>query len=222
GRRHGRHRHAPRDPRRTAAPGRAACGRPCRHEDPRGPARGPLTARAVLSSSTGAPLRRFADNARPHLPAACVSEPTAARRKAALVFIFLVVLIDVLAFGLIIPVLPHLVEEFTGSTSRAALWIGVFGTVFAAIQFLCSPTQAALSDRYGRRPVILLSCLGLGLDFVIMALAPSLWWLLVARVFSGVFSASFSTANAYVADIVPADARAKSYGMIGAAFGVGF
>jgi len=156
------------------------------------------------------------------LGAPCVSEPTASRRKAALVFIFLVVLIDVLAFGLIIPVLPHLVEEFTGSTATAALWIGVFGTVFAAIQFLSSPIQGALSDRYGRRPVILLSCLGLGIDFVIMALAPTLWWLLLARVFSGVFSASFTTANAYVADITPPEQRAKSYGLIGAAFGVGF
>lgn len=151
-----------------------------------------------------------------------MSEPTSQRRKAALVFIFLVVLIDVLAFGLIIPVLPHLVEEFTGSTASAALWIGVFGTVFAAIQFLCAPIQGALSDRHGRRPVILLSCLGLGLDFVVMALAPTLWWLLLARVFSGVFSASFTTANAYVADIIAPDQRAKSYGMIGAAFGLGF
>ncbi len=143
-------------------------------------------------------------------------------RKAALVFIFLVVLIDVLAFGLIIPVLPHLVEKFTGSASGAALWIGVFGTVFAAIQFVCAPIQGALSDRYGRRPVILLSCLGLGIDFIIMALAPTLWWLLLARVFSGVFSASFSTANAYIADITAPEQRAKSFGLIGAAFGVGF
>ena len=151
-----------------------------------------------------------------------MTTPAPSPRKAALAFIFLVVLIDVLAFGLIIPVLPHLVEEFTGSTATAALWIGVFGTVFAAIQFVSSPIQGALSDRYGRRPVILLSCLGLALDFAIMALAPSLWWLLLARVFSGVFSASFSTANAYVADVVPPEARAKSYGMIGAAFGLGF
>ncbi|MBP6797801.1 MAG: TCR/Tet family MFS transporter [Luteimonas sp.] len=148
--------------------------------------------------------------------------PSSAPRKAALAFIFLVVLIDVLAFGLVLPVLPHLVEEFTGSKSQAALWIGVFGTVFAAIQFVCSPIQGALSDRYGRRPVILLSCLGLGLDFIIMALAPSLWWLLLARVFSGVFSASFTTANAYIADITPPEQRAKSYGLVGAAFGVGF
>ncbi len=144
-------------------------------------------------------------------------------RNAALVFIFFTVLIDVLSFGLIIPVLPHLIEDFTGgNTAHAAYWIGVFGTVFAAIQFFSSPVQGALSDRYGRRPVILLSCLGLGLDFCFMALANALPWLLVGRVISGITSASFTTANAYVADITSADKRAKSYGLIGAAFGAGF
>lgn len=147
----------------------------------------------------------------------------AAPRRAALAFIFVVVLIDVLSFGLIIPVLPRLVQGFVGGdTADAAWWVGVFGAVFAAIQFVSSPIQGALSDRYGRRPVILLSCLGLGLDFVLMALAPSLWWLLAARVISGVCSASFTTANAYIADITAPQDRAKSYGMIGAAFGVGF
>jgi DHA1 family tetracycline resistance protein-like MFS transporter len=144
-------------------------------------------------------------------------------RNAALIFIFFTVLIDVLSFGLIIPVLPHLIEDFTGgNTAHAAYWIGVFGTVFAGIQFFSSPVQGALSDRYGRRPVILLSCLGLGLDFCFMALANALPWLLVGRVISGITSASFTTANAYVADITSADKRAKSYGLIGAAFGVGF
>ena len=144
-------------------------------------------------------------------------------RKAALAFIFVTVLIDVLAFGLIIPVLPHLVEQFVGGkTDVAAYWIGAFAFVFAAIQFVTSPIQGALSDRYGRRPVILLSCLGLGLDFIFMALAPSLAWLFVGRVISAITSASFTTANAYVADVTPPDQRAKSYGMIGAAFGVGF
>jgi len=144
-------------------------------------------------------------------------------RKAALVFIFVTVLIDVLAFGLIIPVLPHLVEEFAGGdTATAAYWIGAFGFAFAAIQFVSSPVQGALSDRFGRRPVILLSCLGLGVDFVFMALAPSLGWLFVGRVISAMTSASFTTANAYVADVTPPDKRAKSYGMIGAAFGLGF
>jgi DHA1 family tetracycline resistance protein-like MFS transporter len=149
--------------------------------------------------------------------------PTQGKRSAALAFIFVTVLIDVLAFGLIIPVLPHLIQDFVGGdTTHAAYWVGIFGTVFAAIQFFSSPIQGALSDRYGRRPVILLSCLGLGLDFCFMALAPALLWLLVGRVISGITSASFTTANAYVADITPADKRAKSYGFLGAAFGLGF
>jgi DHA1 family tetracycline resistance protein-like MFS transporter len=144
-------------------------------------------------------------------------------RRAALAFIFVTVLIDVLSFGLIIPVLPHLIEGFVGGdTAHAAYWIGVFGTVFAAIQFFSSPVQGALSDRFGRRPVILLSCLGLGLDFCFMALAGTLPWLLVGRIISGITSASFTTANAYVADVTAPEKRAKSYGMIGAAFGLGF
>lgn len=144
-------------------------------------------------------------------------------RNAALAFIFVTVLIDVLSFGLIIPVLPHLVEDFVGgSTVNAAYWIGVFGTVFAAIQFFSSPVQGALSDRFGRRPVILVSCLGLGLDFCFMALANTLPWLFVGRMISAMTAASFTTANAYVADVTPHEKRAKSYGMIGAAFGLGF
>lgn len=144
-------------------------------------------------------------------------------RRAALVFIFVTVLIDVLSFGLIIPVLPHLIEQFVGGdTAHAAYWVGAFGFVFAAIQFVTAPIQGALSDRFGRRPVILLSCLGLGLDFVFMALAPSLAWLMVGRIISAITSASFTTANAYVADVTPPEHRAKSFGMIGAAFGVGF
>src|SRR5262245_31149860 len=96
------------------------------------------------------------------------SAPASGARRAALVFIFITVLIDVLSFGLIIPVLPHLIERFVdGDTARAAVWVGVFGTVFALVQFVFSPIQGSLSDRFGRRPVILLSCLGLGLDFVL-------------------------------------------------------
>ena len=146
-------------------------------------------------------------------------------RKAALVFIFITVLIDVLAFGVIIPVLPHLVQQFVGGdTSTAAYWTGLFAFAFSLVQFFSAPIQGALSDRYGRRPVILLSCLGLGLgiDFVLMALAQSLPWLLVARIFSGVFSASFTTANAYIADVTAPEKRARAFGMIGAAFGLGF
>ena len=146
-----------------------------------------------------------------------------AARKAALVFIFITVLIDVLAFGVIIPVLPHLVQEFAGGdTSHAAYWVGIFGTLFATVQFFASPVQGALSDRFGRRPVILLSCLGLGLDFIFMAMAPSLAWLFAGRMISALTSASFTTARAYVADVTSPEQRARSFGMIGAAFGVGF
>lgn len=144
-------------------------------------------------------------------------------RKAALVFIFITVLIDILSFGLIIPVLPHLVQQFVGGDiGLASLWVGVFGTMFALIQFVTAPIQGTLSDRYGRRPVILLSCLGLGLDFVFMALAPSLMWLFVGRIISAITSASFTTANAYIADVTAPDKRAQAFGMIGAAFGLGF
>ncbi|MFY2763982.1 TCR/Tet family MFS transporter [Arenimonas sp. MALMAid1274] len=140
-----------------------------------------------------------------------------------MIFIFVTVLIDILAFGLIIPVLPHLVEEFAGGdTGTAVMWVGLFGMVFSAVQFVFSPIQGALSDRFGRRPVILISCFGLGVDFIFMALANTLPWLFVGRVISGITAASFSIANAYIADVVaPAD-RARSYGMLGAAFGLGF
>ncbi|MBB5207953.1 TCR/Tet family MFS transporter [Chiayiivirga flava] len=144
-------------------------------------------------------------------------------RRAALVFIFVTVAIDILAFGLIIPVLPHLIEGFLGGdVARAAMWVGIFGTVYAAMQFAAAPVQGALSDRYGRRPVILLSSLGLGLDFFLMAVAQTLPLLLVARLISGVTAASFTIANAYIADVTPADRRAAGYGVVGAAFGLGF
>lgn len=155
--------------------------------------------------------------------AAVASAHVGGPRRAALAFIFVTVLIDILSFGLIIPVLPHLVKEFVGGgISAAAWWVGVFGTLFALIQFVSSPIQGTLSDRYGRRPVILVSSLGLGLDFIFMALASSLPWLLVGRIISAITSASFTTANAYLADVTPPEKRAQSFGLLGAAFGVGF
>src|SRR6201996_4640472 len=145
------------------------------------------------------------------------------RRRAAVSFIFVTVLIDMLSFGMIIPVLPTLVQDFAGGdAARGAEIYGIFGTAWALMQLIFSPVQGALSDRFGRRPVILISCAGLGLDFILMALAPNLWWLLVGRVISGITSASFSTSSAYIADVTPPERRASSYGLLGAAFGVGF
>lgn len=144
-------------------------------------------------------------------------------RKGALLFIFFTVLLDVLGLGLVIPVLPKLVESFAGGdTSHAASVLALFGTAWALMQFLFSPLLGMLSDRYGRRPVILISCLGLGLDYVLMALAPSLSWLFVGRLISGITAANFSTAGAYIADVTPPARRAAGYGVIGAGFGVGF
>jgi len=146
-----------------------------------------------------------------------------APRRAALVFIFVTVLIDILSFGIIIPVLPHLVEQLAGGgVAKAAMWVGVFGTLFAAIQFGCAPIQGALSDRFGRRPVVRLSNLGIGIDFMFMALVNTLPLLLIGRCISGATAASFTTANAYIADVTPPEKRAASFGMLGAAFGIGF
>jgi DHA1 family tetracycline resistance protein-like MFS transporter len=143
--------------------------------------------------------------------------------RAALPFIFVTVLIDMLAFGMIIPVLPVLVQDFAGgSAARGAEIYGLFGTAWALMQVIFSPVQGSLSDRFGRRPVILISCAGLGLDFILMALAPNLWWLLLGRVISGITAASFSTAGAYISDVTPPEKRAASFGLIGVAFGVGF
>jgi MFS transporter, DHA1 family, tetracycline resistance protein len=141
----------------------------------------------------------------------------------ALVFIFCTVTLDVLAVGVMLPVLPTLVLSFMdGDTAGAAEVIGVFATVWGLMQFLCSPLLGALSDRHGRRPVILISCLGLGLDYIFMAVAPSLALLLVGRIISGITSATLSTAFAYITDVTPPDGRAKAFGIVGIALGLGF
>ena len=143
--------------------------------------------------------------------------------RAAFVFIFITVLLDMLALGIIIPVLPPLIVRFRGGdTSSAATMYGLFGTVWAAMQFVCSPVIGSLSDRFGRRKVILLSNFGLGADYLLMALAPSLGWLFVGRVVSGITSSSFSAAGAYIADVTRPEERARTFGMLGAAFGLGF
>lgn len=149
--------------------------------------------------------------------------PVVPARRAALAFIFFTVLLDILAFGLIIPVLPHLLKSFVGGdVAQASVWHGLFATAFMVMQFFMTPVQGALSDHFGRRPVILISNLGLAIDFLIMALAQTLPLLFIGRLLSGMTSASFSTANAYIADVTPPEKRAAAFGKLGMAFGLGF
>jgi DHA1 family tetracycline resistance protein-like MFS transporter len=144
-------------------------------------------------------------------------------RKAALIFILVTVTLDILAMGLIIPVLPKLILDFLGGKmTDTANWSARFAVVFALMQFFFSPLLGVLSDRFGRRPVILLSNLGLGLDYIVMALAPNLYWLFLGRVISGITTSSIPTAMAYIADVTPKEERAGAFGMIGVAFGIGF
>ena len=144
------------------------------------------------------------------------------RRRAAVAFILVTALLDVMSMGIVVPVLPQLIAELVQSTSAAGLWNGLFVALWAMMQFLCSPVIGSLSDRYGRRPVILVSVAGLALDFVLMALAPNLWWLALGRILAGITSSSFTSTFAYMADITPPDERARGYGLIGAAFSGGF
>jgi DHA1 family tetracycline resistance protein-like MFS transporter len=156
------------------------------------------------------------------LDTALIPEPPKGRRAAA-TFIFFTVTLDMLAMGMIAPVLPRLIEGFLhGDTSSAAKMLGLFGTVFAAMQFFFSPIVGSLSDRFGRRPIVLLSNFGLGLDYVLMAWAPALSWLFLGRVISGLTSSSIPTAMAYMADVTPRERRAAAFGMLNAAFGAGF
>ena len=144
-------------------------------------------------------------------------------RRAAATFIFLTVTMDMLAMGMIAPVLPRLISGFmNGNAVNAAQMLGIFGTVFAGIQFLFSPVLGSVSDRFGRRPVVLLSNFGLGLDYLLMAWAPALGWLFVGRVISGLTASSVPTAMAYMADVTPVEKRASAFGLLGAAFGMGF
>ncbi|MFO0727450.1 MAG: TCR/Tet family MFS transporter [Myxococcota bacterium] len=151
------------------------------------------------------------------------AEGTAAPRRAALIFIFFTVLLDMLAVGMIVPVLPKLVTDFMGGdAANGARMFGLFGSVWALMQFFFSPILGAVSDRFGRRPVILVSNFGLGLDYILMAMAPNLSWLFLGRVISGITAASVPTASAYIADVTPPEKRAGAFGMLGAAFGIGF
>lgn len=145
-----------------------------------------------------------------------------ARRRAAIAFIFVTAVLDIVAMGIVIPVFPVLIEEFTGSNAGAGVYNGIFVALWALMQFVASPIIGSLSDQYGRRPVLLLSAIGLAIDYVLMALAPNLWWLALGRIIAGVTSASFTTVYAYMADITAPAERARAYGLIGAAFSGGF
>lgn len=137
-------------------------------------------------------------------------------------FIMLATLIDMIAIGLIIPVLPALVGEFTGSQADQAFWYGVVTFTFGFANFFASPVLGALSDRHGRRPVLLLGFCGLALSFLLTGLATALWMLILVRLASGAMQANISVSNAYVADITPPEGRARRFGMLGAMFGLGF
>ena len=145
------------------------------------------------------------------------------QKNAAIVFIFITVLIDVIGIGIVIPIIPALIKELTGgSTSQAsqyALWLVL---LYSVMQFLFSPVIGGLSDQYGRRKILLFTLLGFAIDSLFQALAPTIGWLFVGRTISGIMGASFTTANAYIADISPAEKRSQNFGMLGAAFGLGF
>ncbi|RYY30664.1 MAG: MFS transporter [Sphingobacteriaceae bacterium] len=147
----------------------------------------------------------------------------ASSRKAALGFIFITLLIDVTGLGIIIPVLPKLISELIhGNLSQASAIGGWLTFAYAIMQFLFAPVLGNLSDRFGRRPVLLFSLLGFGVDYIFLSFAPSIGWLFVGRIVAGITGASFTTASAYIADVSTPENRAQNFGMIGAAFGLGF
>jgi len=146
-----------------------------------------------------------------------------ARPKPAIIFIFITLFLDIFGIGVIIPVLPKLVEQLQhGNVQAAAHSVGLLGALYALMQFIFSPVLGALSDRFGRRPVILCSLFGSGIDYLVLAWAPTMGWLYLARIVSGITAANFSAASAYIADVTPPEKRAAGFGMIGAAFGLGF
>jgi DHA1 family tetracycline resistance protein-like MFS transporter len=152
-----------------------------------------------------------------------MDQPAQPKREAALGFIFITLLIDITGFGIVIPVFPKLIEHLIhGNLSDAARYGGWLTFAYAIMQFLFSPVLGNLSDKYGRRPILLGSLLGFGIDYIFLAFAPSIWWLFVGRIIAGITGASFTTASAYIADVSTPEKRAQNFGIIGAAFGLGF
>ena len=144
-------------------------------------------------------------------------------KSGALTFIFITLIIDVIGLGIIIPVIPKLLQTMIGGDlSQASKYSGWLSFAYAGMQFLFSPIVGGLSDRFGRRPVLLISLLGFGIDYLFMGFAPTIWWFFIGRLIAGVTGASFTTATAYIADVSPPEKRAQNFGLIGVAFGVGF
>lgn len=147
----------------------------------------------------------------------------ASQKKSAIGFIFITLLIDFTGFGIIIPVLPKLIEELTGGgISVAAVYGGWLTISYSVMQFISAPILGGLSDRFGRRPILLGSLFGLGIDYIFLAFAPTIAWLFVGRILAGITGASFTTAQAYIADVSTPEKRAQNFGLVGAAFGIGF
>jgi MFS transporter, DHA1 family, tetracycline resistance protein len=153
-----------------------------------------------------------------------MSTPRAPRvRRASVAFILVTLFIDSLGFGLVIPIVPKLVEQLLGGAiSQASFAVGLLTALYAVMQFFAAPVLGALSDRYGRRPVILLALTALGCDYVLLSLAPNLWWLAAGRAIAGIGGATYTPAGAYIADVSPPEKRAANFGLIGVAFGLGF
>nr|AWJ66291.1 tetracycline efflux protein [uncultured bacterium] len=145
------------------------------------------------------------------------------RRQASIIFIFITLMLDIIGLGIIIPVLPELIKDFVqGNDALAGRWYGIIASIYAFFQFFFAPILGALSDRYGRRPVILISLFGFGIDYLILGFAPNLAWLVIGRILAGIMGASITTANAYIADISTPENRAQNFGLVGVAFGLGF
>jgi DHA1 family tetracycline resistance protein-like MFS transporter len=144
-------------------------------------------------------------------------------RPASVIFVLITLFIDVLGMGLVIPILPRLVQDLLGGpVGEASFVFGLLVSIYSVMQFFCAPVLGALSDRFGRRPVILMALAGLGFDYLLLSLAPTIWWLVLGRVVAGIFGATFTPVGAYIADVSPPEKRAANFGLIGVAFGLGF
>jgi DHA1 family tetracycline resistance protein-like MFS transporter len=151
-----------------------------------------------------------------------VESPGSASQRGSVWFVLIAVFIDMVGVGIAIPVLPVLIGAYTASREMQAYWSMILLAAYGLMQFLCAPMLGAISDRFGRRPVLIAAIVGLGIHYLLIAIAPSLWFMLIARLIGGITGASFSVANAYLADITPPEQRAKNFGLVGAAFGLGF